>query len=174
MELLHLVTYNRKLENVFEEKLAACEVSGMRLQVKLIAEQTSGLQSDFTEEFLHKFALSPSCPSLAEQKRAVCDDSYFASALAAETLLRYGMRLTGVVKTVVTEFPMHCSAFWELVSRVDNTSMISTNECSGKLWITALWTDKRRRYSTNSPHETNQETLICKNDGETSVVKTLE
>lgn len=85
-----------------------------------------------------------------------------ARPFSQNALSRYGMRSTGMVKTTITEIPMHFLASKKLARRVDNISMVSTNEYLKKTLMAVIWLDGERRYFGSSFHTTDQGTPISR------------
>ena len=144
------VAIDRKPENGCEIQNAACGRSGVMLRLKLVktkVEETSNQEEDHDDDMLHGTEI---LLLLIEpwnfSDRIVCADSYFASVMAANELLKVKMRFIGVVKTATTKYPMKYLNTLELQERGDRSGLIAKDEDGKPYMLSFVWMDRERRY----------------------------
>ena len=82
----------------------------------------------------------------ANTDRIVCNNYYFASVGAAETLREIGLLFIGVVKTATKLFPMRYLSKIELVNRGDRPGIITEDADGLPSLLAFTWIDRDRRY----------------------------
>lgn len=126
------VAIDRKPENGCEIHNTACGRSGVMLRLRLVKTAAEeALNGERHRETLHgtmilKYLVQPWTMS----DRIVCADSYFASVVAAEELMRVGLQFIGVIKTATRRYPMNYLSNKELHQQGDQSGLV-TRDSSG-------------------------------------------
>jgi hypothetical protein len=147
--LPNYVAIDRKPENGCEIQNAACGVSGVMLQLKLVktTAEMNLLLSEDDREMLHGIVvLKQLVQPWFYSQRVVCADSYFASVGAAQELLRHQTRFIGVVKTATSNYPMAYLSHLEFSGRGDRHGVVSVNADGQATALAFVWVDGDRRY----------------------------
>ena len=155
MGLPNYVAIDRKPENGCEIQDAACGISGVMLQLKLVksvgiedgGEIDDGLQEDEDSGLLHgTVVLKELVRPYFYTDRIVCADSYFASVGCAQEMRRCGLRFIGVVKTATKKYPMQYLTGIELHNRGDRHGLLALDESGMPTLLAYVWMDRDRRY----------------------------
>lgn len=121
------VAIDQKPENSCEIQNAACGVSGVMLQLKVVKNK----ENDYMDNSNDREKLLHGCKILKKlvepwwhSNRIVCADSYFASVGTTEELGRLGLRLISVIKTATRGYPMSSLQGIEFEKRGDWKGMV--------------------------------------------------
>jgi hypothetical protein len=153
MGLPHYVAMERKPENGCEIQNAACGMSGVMLQLKLVksAQETAAAVPDDDDNSYHSTrVLKDLVQPWTHSDRVVCADSYFASVTTALELKMLGLRFIGVVKTASRKFPMAYLSNIQMGLRGERKGLIACNENGEAIMLAFVWVDRERRYFISS------------------------
>ena len=151
------VAIDRKPENGCEIQNAACGVSGVMIQLKVVKGAIDGIDApaphanDPPMNHGTRILLDLLQPWF-NSNRIVCADSYFASVNAANELLRRRLRFIGVVKTATRHYPAPYLKTFELEDRGDFKALYSPSRHDPTLpgLMSLVWMDRERRYFISS------------------------
>lgn len=147
------VAIDRKPKNGCKIQNSACGKSGVMLCLKLVktAKEEATTRTEEHEDLLHGTVILKTLIELWNYTdRLVCADSYFASVMAAQELLKIKMRFIGVVKTATRKFPMPYLSGIELQARGDWKGLIAKDEDGKPYLLSFVWLDRERRYFITS------------------------